>query len=80
MQYSKDPQYLSVDGKPLVVIFNTRGIDNKALTCIQEFSKNRDCRVYPLQTGETLQESLLCIEHFIIQYADIYIRIRGTQI
>ncbi|MCL4483965.1 MAG: glycoside hydrolase family 99-like domain-containing protein, partial [Bacteroidetes bacterium] len=33
------PQYVTVDGKPLVVIFNSGGIDNDALARMQEVSK-----------------------------------------
>ena len=39
MQYFKDPQYLTVEGKPLVVIFNSEGIDNNDIVHMQNFSK-----------------------------------------
>ncbi len=39
MEYFNDPQYMKVDGKPLVVIFGSNGIDNEALDRMQEVSK-----------------------------------------
>ena len=35
MPYFKDPQWVTVDGKPLVVIFSSRGIDNEGLARMQ---------------------------------------------
>ena len=39
MQYFKDPQYVTVDGNPLVVLFGSDGIDNEGLAKMQEVSK-----------------------------------------
>jgi len=39
MQYFNDPQYMQVNGKPLVVIFNSKGIENESLAKMQEVSK-----------------------------------------
>lgn len=39
MKYFKDPQHITVDGKPFVVIFNSNGIDNESLAHMQEVSK-----------------------------------------
>ena len=39
MQYFKDPQYVTVDGKPLVVLFGSNGIDNDGLARMQEVAK-----------------------------------------
>jgi hypothetical protein len=41
MKYFKDPQHVKVDGKPLVVIFNSRGIDNDALALMQKVAKKQ---------------------------------------
>ncbi len=41
MQYFNDPQYVKVGGKPLVVIFNSKGIDDEALARMQEVSKKQ---------------------------------------
>ena len=41
MQYFKDPQHVTVDGKPLVVIFNPGGIDNNDLAQMQDVSKKQ---------------------------------------
>ena len=40
MKYFKDPQYLTVEGKPLVVIFNTRGIENESIVSMQDILKS----------------------------------------
>lgn len=37
-KYFKDPQYLTIDGKPLVVIFHTADIENSVLDRMQETS------------------------------------------
>jgi len=39
MQYFKDPQHVQVDGKPLVVIFNTKGIDALSMENMQKVAK-----------------------------------------
>lgn len=36
MQYFKDPQYVQVDSKPLVVVFGAKGIENADLTAMQD--------------------------------------------
>lgn len=36
MEYFNDPQYMKVDGKPLVVIFSSRGIENESIARMQE--------------------------------------------
>lgn len=41
MQYFNDPQYVQVNGKPLVVIFNSKGIENESLAKMQEVSKKQ---------------------------------------
>ena len=41
MQYFNDPQYIKVDSKPLVVLFNPSGIDNEGLAKMQEVSKKQ---------------------------------------
>jgi hypothetical protein len=39
MKYFADPQYVKVDGKPLVIIFNSPGIDNDAIALMQDIAK-----------------------------------------
>lgn len=39
MQYFKDSQYVTVDGKPLVVIFNPSGIDEESISRMQNVAK-----------------------------------------
>ena len=39
MRYFKDPQYVTVDGKPLVVLFGSGGIDNEGLAKMHEVAK-----------------------------------------
>ncbi len=41
MRYFKDTQYVTVDSKPLVVIFNVGGISNVALGRMQDISKKQ---------------------------------------
>ncbi len=36
MKYFKDPQYVKVDGKPLVIIFRPDGIENESIARMQE--------------------------------------------
>jgi hypothetical protein len=40
-QYFKDPQYITLDGRPLVVIFNSWGINNNGIARIQEVAKKQ---------------------------------------
>jgi hypothetical protein len=39
MQYFRDPQYVKVDGKPFVVIFSPKGIENEDMARMQSVSK-----------------------------------------
>lgn len=39
MKYFKDPQHLSVDGKPLIVIFNPSGINEESMNRMQNVAK-----------------------------------------
>ena len=39
MQYFKDPQYVTVDGQPLIVLFGSGGIDNDGLAAMQEVAQ-----------------------------------------
>lgn len=39
-EYLKDPQYVTVDDKPLVVIFNSDGVDSNGLERMQKVAKN----------------------------------------
>jgi hypothetical protein len=39
MQYFNDPQYVKVDSKPLVVVFNAKGIENADLVGMQEVAQ-----------------------------------------
>lgn len=41
MPYFKDPQFVTVDGKPLVVIFNPQGIDNNELALMQNVAQKQ---------------------------------------
>ncbi len=36
MEYFKDPQYVTVEGKPLVVLFNSKGIEEEGLAGMQQ--------------------------------------------
>lgn len=38
-QYFNDPQYVTVDNKPLVVIFNSNGVENETLLLMQDVAK-----------------------------------------
>jgi hypothetical protein len=40
MKYFNDPQYVTLDGKPLVVIFNSHGIDEKSMEQMQKVAKD----------------------------------------
>lgn len=39
MPYLKDPQFITVDGKPLIVIFSSGGIDNDGLATMQSVAQ-----------------------------------------
>jgi len=41
MPYFNDPQFVTIDGKPLVVIFNAQGIDNDGLARMQDVAKKQ---------------------------------------
>lgn len=41
MSYFKDPQYVTVDSKPLVVIFNSQGIDNHEIDVMQQVAQQK---------------------------------------
>jgi hypothetical protein len=41
MQYFNDPQYMHANGKPMVVIFNPKGIENESLAKMQEVSRQK---------------------------------------
>lgn len=41
MQYFNDPQYIKVDSKPMVVIFNAKGIENADIAAMQQTSQKQ---------------------------------------
>ena len=67
MKYFKDPQYITVGGKPLVVIYNPSGIDADGLARMQDISQKEGLQGLSIAgCGNTINEDFTYRTHYSI--------------